>query len=283
MCEPVSLTIASLALVGAGTAMQMQGAAKAERAQNEANQLELNRQKGYQDQSFNLFNKSLDYNQGDNQKGREEKAAGDLNSRFQQAADEVFSGASVNGNHPNSSVSDAPKAIGDVYKKSMDEARGSIQNMLTAKAALGGFNRMLGNTSLQNQNITNEQTPIGGYMRGSMNVLPLELQAASHKGDSMKNLGTIVSLLGAAAGMGASGMAAGAGSGASAAGTGAGTAISDGSGAALAGAGGGMGYVHPAATAAAAGSGAGASSIFSFLRGASMAGGLGAGAMGARR
>jgi hypothetical protein len=261
--------------------MQMQGAAKAQRAQNETNQLELNRQKGYQEQSFNLFDKSLDYNQGDTQQGKEAKQSADLNSKFQQAADNVFSGAGVNGNNPNSLVAEAPSAIGDVYKKSMDEARGSIQNMLTAKAALGGFNRMLGNTSLQNQNITNEQTPIGGYMRGSMGVLPLELQKASHAGDSAKNLGTILSLLGSAVGMGATGMAAGAGSGVSAAGTGAGTAVSDGSMAAMSGLGGGMGYVHPAATAATTGAGSGG--IFSFLRGASMVGGAGAGAMGARR
>jgi hypothetical protein len=263
--------------------MQMQGAAKAERAQNETNQLELNRQKGYQEQSFNLFDKSLDYNQGDTQQGREAKQSADLNSKFQEAADNVFSGAGVNGNSPNSLVAEAPSAIGDVYKKSMDEARGSIQNMLTAKAALGGFNRMLGNTSLQNQNITNEQTPIGGYMRGSMGVLPLELQKASHAGDSAKNMGTIIALLGSAAGMGASAMAAGAGAGAaSAAGTGAGTAVSDGSMAAMSGLGGGMGYVHPAATAATTGAGSGG--IFSFLRGASTAGGLmGAGAGAARR
>lgn len=258
--------------------MQMQGAAKAQRAQNEVNQLELNRQKGYQDQSFNLFDKSLDYNQGESQKDKEAKASNDLNSQFQQAADNVFGKAGISGSAPNSAANEAPKAIGDVYKKSMDEARGSIQNMLTAKAALGGFNRMLGNTSLQNQNITNEQTPIGGYMRGSMGVLPLELQKASHAGDSAKSLGTILSLLGSAVGMGATGMAAGAGSGASAAGTGAGTAVSDGSMAAMSGLGGGMGYVHPAASAA-----SGSNGIFSFLRGASIAGGAGAGAMGARR
>lgn len=261
--------------------MQMQGAAKAQKAQNEANQLELNRQKGYQEQSFNLFDKSLDYNQGDTQQGREAKESADLNSKFQQAADNVFSGAGVNGNHPNSLVAEAPSAIGDVYKKSMDEARGSIQNMLTAKAALGGFNRMLGNTSIQNQNITNAQTPIGGFMRGSMGVLPLELQKASHAGDSAKNLGTIISLLGSAAGMGATAMAAGAGGAATAAGTGAGTAVSDGSMAAMEGLGGGMGYLHPAAEAAATGARSGG--IFSFLRGASTAGGLmgaGAGAAG---
>lgn len=207
MCDPVSLAITSIALTAAGTAVQMQGAEKAKKAQDAANTAELVRQKGYRDQSFGEFDKSLNYNQGQAQQDREKQSASDLNAQFQNAADSVFSGASANGANPNSGVSDAPKAIGDVYKKSMDEARGSIQNMLTAKAALGGFNRMLGNTSIQNQNIANEQQPIAGFMRGSAGVLPLELQKASHAGDSMNSLGTLISLAGMASGMAGTGMA----------------------------------------------------------------------------
>jgi hypothetical protein len=260
MCEPVSLTIASLALVGAGTAMQMQGEAKAKKAMNEANQLELTRQKGYRDESFGHFDKSLEYNQGETQQHREKKNTDDLNSQFQAAADSVFSGASANGNNPMSNVSEAPKAIGDIYKKSMDEARGSIQNMLTAKAALGGFSKMLGATSIQNQNITNAQTPLGNFMRGSAGVLPLELQAASHKGDSAKNMGAILSALGSIAGMGATGMAAGVGSGgsmAAGAAKGAGTATSIG----------GVGATIPVGAGTVAGGGG--SGIFGWLGGGS--------------
>ncbi len=262
MCDPVSLTIASVALMGTGTALQMQGAAKAKKAQDQANVAELYRQKKYQQESFNLFDKSLGYNQGDAQIDRENKASGELNSQFQEGADKVFADASAFGARPNSAVSEAPKLIGDVYKKSMDEARGSIQNMLTAKAALSGFGNMTRATSIQNQDITNQQTPIGGYMRGSAGVLPLEIQKASRAGDSAKNLGTIISLLGTAAGMGATAMGIGAAGSSSAVGTGAGTTISDGSGAAMSGAGGGMGYVHPSA-----GSAGDTSGFFSFLRG----------------
>lgn len=236
MCDPVTLTITSIALVGAGTAMQMQGEKKAQKAIDSANAAELLRQRKYQDESFGLFDKSLAYNEGGSQQDREAKNSSDLNLKFQEAADLVFSGASPFGNNAMESVQDAPKAIGDVYKKSMSDARGSIQNMLTAKAALGGFTKMLGDTSIQNQGIVNQQTPIGGYMRGSAGVLPLELQVASRAGDKYKNIGTLMSALGTVAGMGATGMAAGGGGAAP---------IGDGSMAAMRGAGGGAGYVHP--------------------------------------
>jgi hypothetical protein len=236
MCDPVTLTITSVALIGAGTAMQMQGAKRAEKAMNNTHLAELSRQKGYRDESFGLFDKSLQYNQGDSQQEREAKNSQDLNTKFQDAADSVFAGASPFGNDPMQSVQDAPRAIGEVYKKSMNEARGSVQNMLTARAALGGFTKMLGDTSLQNQQITNSQTPLGGYMRGSASILPMELQVASKAGDKHKAIGSLLSALGTVAGMGATGMGA-AGGGAA--------PIGDGSMAAMNGAGGGAGYVHP--------------------------------------
>lgn len=235
MCDPVTLTITSVALIGAGTAMQMQGAKRAEKAMNNTHLAELSRQKGYRDESFGLFDKSLQYNQGESQQEREAKNSQDLNSKFQEVADYVFAGASPFGNDPMQSVQDAPKAIGEVYKKSMNEARGSVQNMLTAKAALGGFTKMLGDTSLQNQQITNSQTPLGGYMRGSASILPMELQVASRAGDKHKSIGSLLSALGTVAGMGATGMGAGAGA----------APVGDGSMAAMNGAGGGAGYIHP--------------------------------------
>jgi len=238
MCDPVSLTIASVALIGSGTAMQMQGAEKAKKAQDSANLAELQRQKGYREKSFGLFDQSLGYNQGDAQIAREAKESSDLNSIFQQAADNVFSSASPSGTNPMSGVSEAPKAIGDIYKKSMNEARGSIQNALTARAALGGFSKMLGNTSIQNQQISNAQNPLGNFMRGSAGILPMELQAASHAGDKLANIGAVLSALGTVAGLGATGMGMGAGGSAP---------IGDGSMAAMNGAGGGQGYIHPAA------------------------------------
>lgn len=195
MCEPISITAAVLS--AAGAAAQMYGQSQAKRAMNNANEAELLRQKGFTNESLAKFDSSLKYNQGADQQVREKDASNALNNQFQQTIEQTLMPAAGAGMASDS----APKAIADSYREAMDGAKTRLQSQLAAKAALGGFGTMLNNTQIQNANVANAQNMLGGFMRGSSAVLPLELQKASHAGDRMNNLGMALQALGSLAGM----------------------------------------------------------------------------------
>jgi hypothetical protein len=200
--------IAAAVLSAAGAAAQMRGQSMAKKAMNNANENELNRQKGFTNESLAQFDNSLKYNQGVDQQARERDASNALNNQYQQTIEQTLSPASGAG----MSSDAAPKAIADSYREAMEGAKKGLQSQLAAKAALGGFGTMLGNTQIQNANVANTQNMLGGFMKGSSAVLPLELQHASHAGDGMNNLGMALQVAGALTGMYGSAAAANGGS-----------------------------------------------------------------------
>jgi hypothetical protein len=201
-----------------GAAAQAYGAEKARKAQDEAISAENQRQKKYSDQSMSEFDKSLEYNQGESQQQRENRAAQNLDLQYQNAIAGALTPASGTG----VSSSSSPKIIADTYSAAMQEAKNRLSKQMSAKASLGGFGDMLSRTRINNSRISDTQNMIGGLMRGSSAILPLELQKASHKGDAYKNVGALLSLAGNAGAMYGIGSAANAAGASGAAGSGGG-------------------------------------------------------------
>jgi hypothetical protein len=72
-----------------------------------------------------------------------------------------------------------------------------------AKADLLSFNDITFQNAINNIRAGQQLNTVGNFMRGSSNVLPIELEAASRKGDNLKTLGTALSTAGTVVGMGA--------------------------------------------------------------------------------
>ncbi len=191
MCDPTSIT--ALALAAAGTYASYEGAQQTKHATEDTQEAEATRQKGYADKSRALFDQSLNYNQADAQQGREQSASDKLNALYQDSVDNTLGQMAPMGANVEQSASDTPKIIADNFKNAIDLGKSRASAQLRGKAALGGFDDMLAHTKIQDANIANEQGIFGNFMRGSANVVPIELQAASHAGDSAKNWGAALS------------------------------------------------------------------------------------------
>lgn len=196
------------AATAAGSYAQAEGAKKAQDATNAANDAERIRQKQLQDRSMQLFNNSFEYNDPTAQMQREKEAQNKYNNLFQQSANETLDSVLQGENATNNSAN-SPRAIGEAYKSALSKGKARLQSQLQAKAALAGLGDVLSRSAIQNQQTLNQQATLGGFMKGSSAVLPMELANAGHAGDTWTGIGSALSSLGTLSGVGASAYAAG--------------------------------------------------------------------------
>jgi hypothetical protein len=196
--------IAALAASAAGSYFQGEGAKKSQQAVNDANEQERMRQKELQDRSMQLFNSSFEYNDPNAQMQREKEAQNKYNNLFQQSSNETLDSI-LQGQNSMDSSANSPRAIGEAYKAALSKGKARLQSQLGAKATLAGLGDVLSQSAIQNQRTLNAQTTLGGFMRGSSAILPMELQNASHAGDNLSGIGSTLSSLG---GLGFSGVSA---------------------------------------------------------------------------
>ena len=245
MCDAVT---ASIVATVAGSAAQAAGQAKARKAMEGAQIAERVRQKGYNDQSQAAFSESLGNADPQAQANAQGKAEGERKAAYDTATAEArapleATGKNLAGNQ------DANRVMSSESAARSAQALGYAGQQGAAKAALQGFgDTQLGN-ALYNARQMQKQGTIGNFMQGSAAVLPYEVDAASHKGDSLKSLGDLLSMGGAIAGLGAgAGWWGGADKAAQAAGT-LGTATGDASNMAMFGQNGADFAIRPSASA----------------------------------
>jgi hypothetical protein len=160
------------------------------------------RQKGFQGEADAVVNESL------NKSGREATDAGMKTAAAERAAaaDAAVSevrapveavGANLAGD----------TSVNQVMATENDLARNKNLGYATqqgrAKADLLSFNDITFQNAINNIRAGQQLNTVGNFMRGSSNVLPIELEAASRKGDNLKTLGTALSTAGTVVGMGA--------------------------------------------------------------------------------
>ncbi len=194
MCDPYS--IASLALIAAGTAAQQYGEYKSDKKQSQTLDEESQRQNDLQAKSRALFDQSLNFNQDAAFKDRENEASKGLSDAFNQTTNAAFD----NLDPYTVGQAEAPKTISDTFKSAIQSSKDALGKQLGAKAKLAGIDSALAQASIQNQQIAGQQSAIGNFMRGSSNVLPLELADAKHAGDSWNAYGGLASAIGGGVG-----------------------------------------------------------------------------------
>lgn len=184
------LEIASLAAIGAGTGLSIAGQQQAKGAMESKARAEMLRQKGFQDQGKQEFVQSL--GQSDQRTANDQLAEGQ-----QQAGAEYSKVNQV----PLAASSATPVATGTQtpIQSSRDQASIGIGNR--AAAGLQGYNHYDLMQMIKNMRANQNLQQISGNARGSAAVLPYELQAASHAGDSMSGIGSILSMLGSLTGL----------------------------------------------------------------------------------
>lgn len=207
MCNP--MLIAGALLTAGSVVSNNIAAGKAEKARNGALQAERTRQSGFRDEAMALNESSQDQyaNFGDKQAAKAEQLSDYYQS--QQAATPLANAA-------------VPTSASNVTVQEDAKQRG-LAKLYTDKtgAALGqlrAFGDEMGGAGRAQARDAGQIGQIGGFMRGSQGVLPYELENASHAGDGLRTLGSLMGAGGSAltmgglSGVGAAGAAASAGS-----------------------------------------------------------------------
>lgn len=183
------LPLIALAATAAGTGASVVGQQKAKHAMQDATQAERIRQKGIQDRAAGAFDESLaqsDKSVADEQikQGEQERLQGYRN--LQQIPVAVPGGQLVGGQNPAMVL--------------QDQALANASNRSRAK--LGSYDKWQLDQAVKNTRATQQQALYGQQAQRSQALLPMELQDASHKGDTWQGVGMGLSALGTLASMG---------------------------------------------------------------------------------
>lgn len=189
MCDP--LTIAGAALSVGSTVANAAGARKAAKARDSALAAERIRQGGLDREAQALNATSQDrYTDADAKTADKAKTLGDY---FTTEAP-VSEGANVG------AASVMPTATNDIVTREVakrsGEAKAFTDQQGNALASMRAFGDVLGDTGRLQARDASQIGQIGGFKRGSADVLPLELDAAAQKGAGMRLLSDILGGIG---------------------------------------------------------------------------------------
>jgi hypothetical protein len=196
MCDP--LTIAGAALSASSMIANNAAAAQVNRARDKAMMAEADRQRGLREEAAAISDQSRDrYTNFGQQQGDAKKKLGDYfaeNTNRGAAQEPPAAAGAGEGN----------VAVNAEIGKQLGKARtyGAQQN--EALADLRAFGDTLGGIGVNQARDAGYVGQIGGFKKGSADVLPMELEDANSKGSGMKMLGDVLNLggrVGMAAGL----------------------------------------------------------------------------------
>jgi hypothetical protein len=199
MCDAVT---ASIVATVAGSAAQAAGQARARSAMQGAQQAERTRQRGFQDQSQSAFSESLAHANPQDQANAQAGAEANRKAAYEAASAQAHNPIEATGKNF-AGNQNANRVLNSESSARNSQAQGFANQQGAAKAALQGFGDVQLGNALYNARQMQNQGTIGNFMQGSAGILPYEVEAASHKGDQLKNIGDLLSMGGAIAGLGA--------------------------------------------------------------------------------
>jgi hypothetical protein len=190
--DPITL---GLVLTGASVGSNYIGAQKAERARDSALAAETQRQKDLQREAEILNDQSRDrYEDFD---GQQDEKATKLTDYFAEAPQ---SAAEAVGEANATAASALPSTENGIVQREIDKqtalADAFTGQQADARGRLRSFGDVLGGVSREQARDAGLIGQIGGFQRGSSNVLPYELEDANNKGSGFRLLGDILGGLG---------------------------------------------------------------------------------------
>lgn len=186
MCDP--LTITSVALTAGSMAANSVAQSKVNKARNGAMEAERIRQGQLQQEADALNTQSQDRYKGF--EGKQDERSSKLGEYFTSQVQDIPNPEGA----PSESVpASASNVVVQEQKKQGAKTKAYSTQQATALGNLRGFGDLLGETSrLQGRDAAQIGT-VGGMMKGSQAVLPLELEAANQKGSGWKTFGDLLS------------------------------------------------------------------------------------------
>lgn len=191
MCLPV-LAIAGLAAMAAGTGMQALGQSQADHAMTRTFNTERTRQQGYEAKEQQDFKNSLASTQN-TVLSPEAQAAAVANRQGEY--DAVTKSATPAGSYLPGSPS-APSVVNAGNTVIGQAADAHTAGLGHALASLGGTNDLMQQNDINIGRDRQDVAQQADFGRGSMNVLPAELDAAKRKGSTLRTLGGLAQSIG---------------------------------------------------------------------------------------
>lgn len=198
------LLAAGAALSAAGTGLNIAGNEAAASKMRQVRTAAAAKQKQYQDSANAVFTKSAstaspEAAQTQIDKGTKERSA--FYNLIKDAASPAAAPLPATASTGTNGVSDGtPMARAGANQQGRTNA---WSNLVTgAQSRLGGYDDLNVNRAIENANAGSELRVISNKAHGQANILPIELDSASHAGDSLSGWGQLVSALGSVAMMG---------------------------------------------------------------------------------
>ena len=188
MCDPVTA-----ALMAASAGATYSGNKRAQRKMEGAATAERSRQKAFAEGQQNALDASINNRNYTNS----QKSINDAKSALQKdytANDNGATGFGVDAGAPEIAAGSDNQTVSDSYSRGEGRAKTAANENATRMAALQAFGNTMQNQQLANTRYAQDSAVLANMAQGSMGVLPYELQAASHAGDSLKTIGQVLSL-----------------------------------------------------------------------------------------
>lgn len=200
---PVLMAVAAAA-AAAGTGLSIAGQAESQNAISRARNAELLRQQQYQKTASGVFNTSLEQSAPKSAKAQLDAGAADRQAEMAKLAQQP--GVAPSARDKGTLTATSPGADGAAARTeaNVTATNNAWSNIVgQAQAKLGGYQDWDVAQGIKNARANQRLALVGNEAAGSANVLPIELEVASHKGDSLEGWGQLVSALGMVAGAGA--------------------------------------------------------------------------------
>ena len=187
MCDPVTT---SLMIASAGASYA--GNKKAQGAMEDAVNAEAQRQKVFRDRQAGILDQSVASRTASRTKAEIDADAAsqvDAYGKNQEANDAGQTAAPVAGPSGASSAN-----VSDSYSRETSRANEAGKGAATRQAALSAFGNTMQAQQLNNTKYAQDSSVLANMSQGSLAVMPYEVQAGSHAGDSLKTLSQVLSL-----------------------------------------------------------------------------------------
>jgi len=183
-------------MVAAGTVARTIADRQAQRAMDRAQRAEMDRQDQFSAEQMGSFDKSVDVSTRAAQEKRIGDAVAERTDLFTDAVQDFAPTDALAGQ------ADGPRVIQSETKRALGDAIAAGRAEGAARARLTGYGDARLGVGSEVQRRAGDIGLVSGLRRGSLGILPLELQAASRKGSGVRMLGDMLTMGGQVAAMG---------------------------------------------------------------------------------
>lgn len=188
---PIPLAVAIAAMV-AGSAMKAMGQNKADKASLRTFNRERDRQRAFEGEQTKRFEDSLESTRRLTDTDAQVAAAAAREAALTEGVKSA--GPAAEGYLPGSSTEN--QVVAEASAKAGAASEAQTAGLARALAAMGGVDDMMQQNNIRIHRNSQHIDQIGGFKRGSLDVLQSEMEAAKRKGAALRTLGSLAQAFG---------------------------------------------------------------------------------------